>query len=79
MLTLPYRSTTSIPVEAECVTPDNLAGKTLVEIAACGLASDPSRLSAAHAPHDTLISLFSRAARLVNVVKPDRVSHDSLS
>jgi formylmethanofuran dehydrogenase subunit C len=34
MLTLRYRSSTTIPVEAECLTPDNLAGKSLAEIAA---------------------------------------------
>jgi formylmethanofuran dehydrogenase subunit C len=34
MLTLTYRSTTSIPVEAECLTPGNLTGKTPAEIAA---------------------------------------------
>lgn len=34
MLTLRYRGTTTIPVEAEAITPDNLAGKTPAEIAA---------------------------------------------
>jgi formylmethanofuran dehydrogenase subunit C len=34
MLRLTYQSTTTIPVEAECLTPDNLAGKSLAEIAA---------------------------------------------
>jgi formylmethanofuran dehydrogenase subunit C len=34
MLRLHYKSTTTIPVEAECLTPDNLAGKTVAEIAA---------------------------------------------
>jgi formylmethanofuran dehydrogenase subunit C len=34
MLTLRYRGTTTIPVEAECITPDNLAGKSTAEIAA---------------------------------------------
>jgi formylmethanofuran dehydrogenase subunit C len=34
MLTLRYRSSTTIPVEAECLTPDNLAGKTVAEISA---------------------------------------------
>src|SRR5689334_25439366 len=34
MLTLTYRSSTTIPVEAECVTPDNLAGKSAAEVAA---------------------------------------------
>jgi formylmethanofuran dehydrogenase subunit C len=33
MLTLHYRAATTIPVEAECITPDNLAGKSLAEIA----------------------------------------------
>ncbi|MFO0879437.1 MAG: formylmethanofuran dehydrogenase subunit C [Gemmataceae bacterium] len=33
MLTLTYTGTTSIPVEAECITPDNLVGKSLDEIA----------------------------------------------
>ena len=33
MLTLRYASSSLIPVEAECVTPDNLAGKSLTEIA----------------------------------------------
>jgi formylmethanofuran dehydrogenase subunit C len=33
MLTLKYKSTTAIPVEAECITPDNLAGKSTSEIA----------------------------------------------
>jgi formylmethanofuran dehydrogenase subunit C len=32
MLVLQYHSTTTIPVEAECLTPDNLAGKTAAEI-----------------------------------------------
>lgn len=32
MLLLKYKSTTTIPVEAECLTPDALAGKTLAEI-----------------------------------------------
>ena len=34
MLHLKYRSTTTIPVEAECLTPDNLAGKSAAEVAA---------------------------------------------
>jgi formylmethanofuran dehydrogenase subunit C len=34
MLTLRYRGTTTIPVEAECLTPDNLAGKSPAEVAA---------------------------------------------
>jgi formylmethanofuran dehydrogenase subunit C len=34
MLRLTYQSDTTIPVEAECITPDNLAGKSLAEIAA---------------------------------------------
>jgi formylmethanofuran dehydrogenase subunit C len=34
MLTLRYRGTTTIPVEAECLTPENLAGKSVAEIAA---------------------------------------------
>ncbi|MFN4258394.1 MAG: formylmethanofuran dehydrogenase subunit C [Gemmataceae bacterium] len=34
MLTLKYRGTTTVPVEAECITPDQLAGKSLAEIAA---------------------------------------------
>jgi len=34
MIRLTYTSTTTIPVEAECVTPNNLAGKTAAEIAA---------------------------------------------
>jgi formylmethanofuran dehydrogenase subunit C len=34
MLTLRYHGQTKIPVEAECLRPDNLAGKTLAEIAA---------------------------------------------
>jgi formylmethanofuran dehydrogenase subunit C len=34
MMLLKYRSTTTIPVEAECVTPDNLAGKSVSEVAA---------------------------------------------
>jgi formylmethanofuran dehydrogenase subunit C len=33
MLLLKYQSTTAIPVEAECVTPDNLAGKSAAEVA----------------------------------------------
>src|SRR5688572_5030060 len=33
MLRLTYHGTTRIPVEAECVTPDNLAGKSAAEIA----------------------------------------------
>jgi formylmethanofuran dehydrogenase subunit C len=33
MLLLRYKSTTTVPVEAECLTPDNLAGKTPAEIA----------------------------------------------
>jgi formylmethanofuran dehydrogenase subunit C len=32
MLILKYRSTTTIPVEAECITPDQLAGKSVTEI-----------------------------------------------
>jgi formylmethanofuran dehydrogenase subunit C len=32
MLTLTYRGSSTIPVEAECVTPDNLAGKTNAEV-----------------------------------------------
>jgi formylmethanofuran dehydrogenase subunit C len=32
MLTLTYRGSTTIPVEAECITPDNLAGKTPAEV-----------------------------------------------
>jgi formylmethanofuran dehydrogenase subunit C len=34
MLVLTYKSSTTIPVEAECITPDNLAGKSPAEIAA---------------------------------------------
>jgi formylmethanofuran dehydrogenase subunit C len=34
MLRLTYRSDTTIPVEAECITPDNLTGKSPAEIAA---------------------------------------------
>lgn len=34
MLLLKYHSTTTIPVEAECLTPDRLAGKSAAEIAA---------------------------------------------
>ena len=34
MLQLRYRGSTTIPVEAECLTPDNLAGKTPAEVAA---------------------------------------------
>ena len=33
MLRLTYHSGTRIPVEAECITPDNLAGKTAAEVA----------------------------------------------
>jgi formylmethanofuran dehydrogenase subunit C len=33
MLCLRYQATTTVPVEAECVTPDNLAGKTAAEVA----------------------------------------------
>src|SRR6266567_1505319 len=32
MLRLAYKSTTAIPVEAECLTPDNVAGKTTADI-----------------------------------------------
>jgi formylmethanofuran dehydrogenase subunit C len=34
MLRLRYTAATTIPVEAECVTPDNLAGKSAAEVAA---------------------------------------------
>jgi formylmethanofuran dehydrogenase subunit C len=34
MLVLKYQATTTIPVEAECITPNNLAGKTAAEVAA---------------------------------------------
>ena len=34
MLHLKYKGSTTIPVEAECVTPDNLTGKSTSEIAA---------------------------------------------
>lgn len=34
MLKLQYRATTAIPVEAECVTPANLAGKSSAQVAA---------------------------------------------
>ncbi len=34
MLRLRYRAVTTIPVEAECITPDNLAGKNPAEVAA---------------------------------------------
>jgi formylmethanofuran dehydrogenase subunit C len=34
MLTLTYRATTTIPVEAECLTPDQLAGKSAAEVEA---------------------------------------------
>jgi formylmethanofuran dehydrogenase subunit C len=37
MLVLTYHSTTTIPVEAECLTPDHLAGKTAAEILALPL------------------------------------------
>lgn len=33
MLRLTYRGTTTIPIEAECLTPNNLAGKSAAEIA----------------------------------------------
>jgi formylmethanofuran dehydrogenase subunit C len=32
MLTLTFRGTTGVPIEAECVTPDTLAGKTAAEV-----------------------------------------------
>src|SRR5437763_11801259 len=34
MLRLRYHATTTVPVEAECVTPDTLAGKSPAEVAA---------------------------------------------
>ena len=34
MLLLKYHSTTTVPVEAECLTPDGVAGKTAAEIGA---------------------------------------------
>src|SRR5207249_3474075 len=34
MLLLKYHSTTTIPVEAECLTPDHLAGKTTADVSA---------------------------------------------
>ena len=34
MLLLKYHGTTTVPVEAECVTPDNLEGKSAAEVAA---------------------------------------------
>jgi formylmethanofuran dehydrogenase subunit C len=34
MLRLTYRGTTTVPVEAECLTPDHLAGKSAAEVAA---------------------------------------------
>jgi len=34
MLTLKYRGHSPVPVEAECITPDNLRGKSVAEIAA---------------------------------------------
>ncbi len=34
MLLLRYRGSTTIPIEAECLTPDNVAGKSLAEVAA---------------------------------------------
>jgi formylmethanofuran dehydrogenase subunit C len=37
LLTLRFRSTTTIPVEAECLTPDNLADKSIADIAALPL------------------------------------------
>jgi formylmethanofuran dehydrogenase subunit C len=37
MLLLKYHSTTTIPVEAECLTPDHLAGRSLAEIRALPL------------------------------------------
>src|SRR5438552_18947666 len=37
MLVLRYHSATTIPVEAECLTPENLAGKTAGEVAALRL------------------------------------------
>src|SRR5260370_22442054 len=37
MLVLKYHSSTTIPVEAECITPDKVAGKTVAEIAALPL------------------------------------------
>jgi len=37
MLHLRYKSTTSIPIEAECLTPDHLANKAVTEIAALPL------------------------------------------
>src|SRR5436309_7291783 len=33
MLLLKYHGTTTVPVEAECLTPDNLAGKSAAEVA----------------------------------------------
>ncbi len=32
MLTLNWKASTTVPVEAECITPDNLSGKSLAEI-----------------------------------------------
>jgi formylmethanofuran dehydrogenase subunit C len=37
MLILKYHSATSVPVEAECIRPDHLAGKTVAEISALPL------------------------------------------
>lgn len=34
MLVLKYHGTTTVPVEAECITPDHLAGKSVAEISA---------------------------------------------
>jgi formylmethanofuran dehydrogenase subunit C len=34
LLTLRYRGTTTLPVEADCLTPDHLAGKSVADIAA---------------------------------------------
>jgi formylmethanofuran dehydrogenase subunit C len=66
MIRLHYRGTTTIPIEAECLTPDNLAGKSLAEITAL-----PVQYGNAPAPLGDFFSIEGEAADKEIVMEGD--------
>ena len=66
MLQLRYHGTTTIPIEAECLTPDNLAGKSVAEIAAL-----PVQYGNAPAPLGEFFSVEGDAADRELVIEGD--------
>lgn len=66
MLRLRYHGTTTIPVEAECLAPDNLAGRSVAEIAAL-----PVQHGNASAPLGEFFSVEGDAGDLELVIEGD--------